>query len=157
MKFTGKSRQLSDEDVSISNCKKGRCRLKKNTKVSIEMRIEPGWFKFIVFFIQFFFYFHSMLNFHFKFFEMYSFIREFSWKWNMFYFFKIQITTSKSWETQWMLWFWACHCHSLVLTELAPVTIYTLRIAQQRHNAHWKPAKNTSTKINSIYFLFIQQ
>lgn len=40
---TGKSaRQLTNEEVSITNCKKGRCRLRKNTKVSIELKLQPG-------------------------------------------------------------------------------------------------------------------
>lgn len=40
---TGKSsRQLADDEVTISNCKKGRCRLKKNTKVTIDLKFTPG-------------------------------------------------------------------------------------------------------------------
>lgn len=39
--ITGPTRQLDDSEVSISNCKKGRCRLRKKTKVSIEMKLIP--------------------------------------------------------------------------------------------------------------------
>lgn len=39
--IAGDARQLDDTDVSISNCKKGRCRLRKRTKVSIEMKLSP--------------------------------------------------------------------------------------------------------------------
>lgn len=32
---------MADNEVSISNCKKGRCRLRKNTKVEIELKFTP--------------------------------------------------------------------------------------------------------------------
>lgn len=35
------SRALADSEVTISNCKKGRCRLRKNTRVTIEMKLQP--------------------------------------------------------------------------------------------------------------------
>lgn len=38
----GDTKQLSDTDVSISNCEKNRCKLRKNTKVTIEMKLQPG-------------------------------------------------------------------------------------------------------------------
>lgn len=39
--FAGQSRQLDDTEVQITNCKKGRCRLRKRTKVAIEMLLQP--------------------------------------------------------------------------------------------------------------------
>lgn len=39
--IAGQARQLDDSEVSISSCKKGRCRLRKKTKVSIEMKLNP--------------------------------------------------------------------------------------------------------------------
>lgn len=49
---TGKTKALSDEDVAITNCKKGRCRLKKNTKVSIVMKITPGLYTYLRIFLE---------------------------------------------------------------------------------------------------------
>lgn len=39
--ISGDAKQLDDSDVSISKCAKGRCRLRKKTKVTIEMKLNP--------------------------------------------------------------------------------------------------------------------
>lgn len=40
--FIGNSRKLDDSEVSISGCKKGRCRLRKKSTVTIELKLKPG-------------------------------------------------------------------------------------------------------------------
>lgn len=42
--FSGEhsARQLNDEEVTISKCNTGRCKLRRNSKVSIQMKLSPG-------------------------------------------------------------------------------------------------------------------
>lgn len=39
--ISGQAKQLDDSEVTISSCKNGRCRFRKRTKVSIEMKLNP--------------------------------------------------------------------------------------------------------------------
>lgn len=40
--FLGNSRQLNDDEVTISKCPSGRCKLRRNSKVTIEMKLNPS-------------------------------------------------------------------------------------------------------------------
>lgn len=38
----GNTRQLNDDEVTISKCPSGRCKLRRNSKVTIEMKLNPS-------------------------------------------------------------------------------------------------------------------